>query len=77
MKQHPLDRDRIGHHVSTIFADDLHAKRVASLANAAVGGRRVSERRVTDALAVIAPELAVALAGVPVSPDGRPRKNRA
>ena len=31
--------------------------------------RRVSERRVTDALAVIAPELAVALAGVPVSPE--------
>jgi hypothetical protein len=37
MGDHPLDRDRIAHHVSTIFADDLHAKRVASLANAAVG----------------------------------------
>jgi len=37
MNQHPLDRDRIAHHVATIFADDLHAKRVASLANAAVG----------------------------------------
>jgi IS4 transposase len=32
-------------------------------------GRRVSERRVTDALAVIAAELAVALAGVPASPE--------
>jgi hypothetical protein len=37
MSDHPLDRDRIARHVSTIFADDLHAKRVASLANAAVG----------------------------------------
>lgn len=37
MSDHPLDRARIAHHVSTIFADDLHAKRVASLANAAVG----------------------------------------
>ncbi len=37
MKGHPLDRDRINELVSTIFADDLHAKRVASLANAAVG----------------------------------------
>lgn len=36
-------------------------------------GRRVSERRVTDALAVIAPEIAVALAGVPVSPEQRRR----
>jgi hypothetical protein len=33
----PLDRDRITKLVSTIFADDLHAKRVASLAGAAVG----------------------------------------
>ena len=37
MSDHPLDRDRITKLVSTIFADDLHAKRVASLANAAVG----------------------------------------
>jgi hypothetical protein len=37
MPEHPLDRDRIAKHVSTIFAEDLHAKRVASLANAAVG----------------------------------------
>ena len=37
MRYHPLDRDRITKLVSTIFADDLHAKRVASLANAAVG----------------------------------------
>jgi hypothetical protein len=37
MSDHPLDRDRIAQHVSSIFADDLHAKRVASLANAAVG----------------------------------------
>jgi hypothetical protein len=33
----PLDRNRITKLVSTIFADDLHAKRVASLAGAAVG----------------------------------------
>jgi hypothetical protein len=37
MNDHPLDRERIAQHVSTIFADDLHAKRVASLASAAVG----------------------------------------
>jgi len=37
MSEHPLDRDRIAQHVSSIFTDDLHAKRVASLANAAVG----------------------------------------
>lgn len=37
MNDHPLDRARINELVSTIFAEDLHAKRVASLANAAVG----------------------------------------
>ena len=37
MSDHPLGRDRIMKLVSTIFADDLHAKRVASLASAAVG----------------------------------------
>ncbi|HVP68040.1 MAG TPA: IS4 family transposase [Anaeromyxobacteraceae bacterium] len=37
MSDQPLDRDRITKLVSTIFADDLHAKRVASLAGAAVG----------------------------------------
>ena len=37
MTDHPLDRDRVTQHVASIFADDLHAKRVASLANAAVG----------------------------------------
>jgi hypothetical protein len=37
VNDHPLDRDRINELVSTIFADDLHAKRVGSLANAAVG----------------------------------------
>jgi hypothetical protein len=37
VSDHLLDRDRITKLVSTIFADDLHAKRVASLANAAVG----------------------------------------
>jgi hypothetical protein len=37
MIDHPLDRDRIAELVSSIFADDLHAKRVASLAGAAVG----------------------------------------
>jgi len=33
----PLDRDRITKLVSTIFSEDLHAKRVASLAGGAVG----------------------------------------
>ena len=37
MNAQPLERDRITKLVSTIFADDLHAKRVASLAGAAVG----------------------------------------
>lgn len=37
MSDQPLDRDRITKLVSTIFADDLHAKRVASLAGAAIG----------------------------------------
>ena len=37
MSDQPLDRDRVTKLVSTIFADDLHAKRVASLAGAAVG----------------------------------------
>lgn len=37
MSDQPLDRDRITKLVSTIFADDLHAKRVTSLAGAAVG----------------------------------------
>jgi hypothetical protein len=37
VSDHPLDRDRVTQLVSTIFADDLHAKRVMSLANAAVG----------------------------------------
>jgi hypothetical protein len=32
-------------------------------------GRRLSERRVTDALAVIAAEIAVALGGVAASPE--------
>jgi hypothetical protein len=36
MTDHPFDRDRVTQHVASIFAD-LHAKRVASLANAAVG----------------------------------------
>lgn len=37
MRTQPLDRDRITKLVSTIFSEDLHAKRVASLAGAAVG----------------------------------------
>lgn len=37
MSDQPLDRDRITKLVSTIFAEDLHAKRAASLAGAAVG----------------------------------------
>jgi len=37
VRTQPLDRDRITKLVSTIFSEDLHAKRVASLAGAAVG----------------------------------------
>ena len=37
MSDQPLDRDRITKLVSTTFAEDLHARRVASLAGAAVG----------------------------------------
>ena len=57
MSEHPLDRDRITHHVSTIFADDLHAKRVASLANAAVGvleGAALGIHAIGRALAIAA-----------------------
>ena len=52
-----LDRDRIAKHVSSIFADDLHAKRVASLANAAVGvleGAALGIHAIGRALAVAA-----------------------
>jgi hypothetical protein len=51
----PLDRDRITKLVSTIFADDLHAKRVASLAGAAVGvleGAALGIHAIGNALAV-------------------------
>jgi len=54
---HPLDRDRLSTLVSTIFADDLHAKRVASLANAAVGvleGATLGIHAIGRALAVSA-----------------------
>jgi Transposase DDE domain len=54
---HPLDRDRLNKLVSTIFADDLHAKRVASLANAAVGvleGAALGIHAIGRALAVAA-----------------------
>lgn len=57
MSDHPLDRDRIAHHVSSIFADDLHAKRVASLANAEVGvleGAALGIHAIGRALAVAA-----------------------
>jgi hypothetical protein len=37
VRTQPLDRDRITKLVSTIVSEDLHAKRVASLAGAAVG----------------------------------------
>jgi hypothetical protein len=37
MSDHLFDRDRIAQHVASIFANDLHVKRVASLANAALG----------------------------------------
>jgi len=51
----PLDRDRITKLVSTIFADDLHAKRVASLAGATVGvleGAALGIHAIGNALAV-------------------------
>jgi len=54
---HPLDRERITKHVSTIFAEDLHAKRVGSLANAAVGvleGAALGVHAIGRALAVAA-----------------------
>jgi hypothetical protein len=54
---HPLDRDRLNKLVSTIFADDLHAKRVASLANATVGvleGAALGIHAIGRALAVAA-----------------------
>jgi hypothetical protein len=54
---HPLDRTKITRHVSSIFADDLHAKRVASLANAAVGvleGAALGVHAIGRALAVAA-----------------------
>lgn len=57
MSDHPLDRDRLNTLVSTIFADDLHAKRVASLANAAVGvleGAALGIHAIGRALAVAA-----------------------
>jgi hypothetical protein len=57
MSDHPLDRDRIVLHVSAIFAEDLHAKRVASLANAAVGvleGAALGIHAIGRALAVAA-----------------------
>jgi hypothetical protein len=37
MAEHPFDRAQVTRHVSTIFAHDLHAKRVTSLANATIG----------------------------------------
>lgn len=55
MSDQPLDRDRITKLVSTIFAEDLHAKRVASLAGAAVGvleGAALGIHAIGNALAV-------------------------
>ncbi|HSW33289.1 MAG TPA: IS4 family transposase [Steroidobacteraceae bacterium] len=55
MSDQPLDRDRITKLVSTIFADDLHAKRVASLAGATVGvleGAALGIHAIGNALAV-------------------------
>lgn len=55
MSDQPLDRDRITKLVSTIFADDLHAKRVASLAGAAIGvleGAALGIHAIGNALAV-------------------------
>ena len=55
MSDQPLDRVRITKLVSTIFADDLHAKRVASLAGATVGvleGAALGIHAIGNALAV-------------------------
>ena len=55
MSDQPLDRDRITKLVSSIFADDLHAKRVASLAGATVGvleGAALGIHAIGNALAV-------------------------
>ena len=55
MRTQPLDRDRITKLVSTIFSEDLHAKRVASLAGAAVGvleGAALGIHAIGNALAV-------------------------
>jgi Transposase DDE domain len=52
-----LNRDRVTNLVSTIFADALHAKRVASLANAALGvleGAALGIHAIGRALAVAA-----------------------
>ena len=55
MSDQPLDRDRITKLVSSIFADDLHAKRVASLAGSTVGvleGAALGIHAIGNALAV-------------------------
>ncbi len=55
MNDQPLDRDQITKLVSTIFADDLHATHVASLAGAAVGvleGAALGIYAIGNALAV-------------------------
>lgn len=55
MSDQPLHRDRITKLVSSIFTDDLHAKRVASLAGAAVGvleGAALGIHAIGNALAV-------------------------
>jgi phage terminase Nu1 subunit (DNA packaging protein) len=70
----PLSLDLRERIVAAYERGDLTRDQVAELFQALVdAGRRVSERRVTGAPAVIAAELAVALAGVPVSPEQRRR----
>jgi hypothetical protein len=55
MSDQPLNRDRITEFVSNIFADELHAKRVAPLAGAAIGvleGAALGVHAIGNALAL-------------------------
>jgi hypothetical protein len=46
VSEHPLDRDHLSKLVSTIFADDLHAKRIDRIAG--FGARLTSYRDTTE-----------------------------
>ena len=72
MSDQPLDRDRITKLVSTILADDLHAKRVASLAGAAVGvleGAALGIHAIGKALAMADVKVDVQVDGAPEALD--------